>query len=67
MAYDYDVVLTRKDRSVRNFHIYGRPIPKGGEIIGVPVDGQLVKARVHTPSQELGVVQSVDHADAFEI
>jgi hypothetical protein len=67
MAYDHDVVLTRKDGSVRNFHVYGRPIPKGGEIIAVPVDGQLVKARVHAPSQDLGVVQSVDHADAVEI
>jgi hypothetical protein len=66
MGNDYDVVLTRKDGSVRNFHIYGRPAPNGGDIITLPVDGQQIKARISAPSQG-SEVQSVAHADATEI
>src|SRR5438132_13381186 len=39
MSYDYDVVLTRKDGSVRNFRIYGQSTPNGGDIITLPVHG----------------------------
>ena len=43
---EHDLLLTRKDGSVRCFRIYDRPTPKDGDIITLPVDGQLVKAAV---------------------
>ena len=43
----YDVVLTRKQGSARsNFRVYGRSIPKTGELITLPLDGKAIKARV---------------------
>ena len=67
----HDVVLTRQDGSVRNFRVYDRPIPNGGDTITLPVDGRLIKARVSGKSsaslQQPGMVQSVDRADAAEI
>jgi len=45
MSSDYDVVLTRKDGSVRNFRIYRQPNPKDGDLISLPVDGQMVAHR----------------------
>lgn len=67
MRHDHEVVLTRKDGSVRNFHLYGRPTPHGGDIITLPIDGQVIKARVSDRSQGLEMVRSVNHADAMEI
>ena len=46
----HDVLLVRSDGSKRIFRIYGRPFPESGETITLPVDGQLVKARVTIPS-----------------
>src|SRR5262252_190170 len=43
---DHDVLLRRKDGSVRCFRIYDRPTPKDGDIITLPIDGQLIKAAV---------------------
>jgi hypothetical protein len=67
----HDVVLIRKDGSVRNFRIYGRPTPNSGDTITLPVDGQLIRARVSGKSsvslQKPEMVQSVDHADATAI
>jgi hypothetical protein len=62
----HDVMLTRKDGSVRNFRVHDRPTPKDGDIITLPVDGQLIKARVSVPSERPQMVQSVD-AEAAEI
>jgi hypothetical protein len=67
MSYDYDVALTRKDGSVRNFRIFGQPAPSEGDIITLPVDGRVIKARINEPSQGSEMDQSVDHADAVEI
>ena len=67
MSYDYDVVLTRKDGSVRNFRIYGQSTPNGGDIITLPVHGWVIKARISEPSQGSEMAQSVGHADAVEI
>jgi hypothetical protein len=67
VSYDYNVVLTRKDGSVRNFRIYGQPLPNGGEIISLPVHGRVIKARVNEPSQESGMDQSVGRADVIEV
>jgi len=66
MSYDYDVALTRKDGSVRNFRIHGRPTPRGGDVISLPVGGQVIKARVSEPSPETGMDQSVGHTEAVE-
>ena len=54
---EHDVVLTRKDGSARHFRIYGRSTPNAGDTVTLPIDGQLIKARI---------VQSVDHIDAVE-
>ncbi len=67
MSNDYDVVLTRKDGSVRNFRIFGQPTPSGGDIITLPVDGRVIKARINEPSYGSEMDQSVDHADAVEV
>jgi hypothetical protein len=68
---EHDVVLTRKDGSGRRFHIYGRPMPNVGEIVTLPIDGRLIKARigkVHgAPSPRAEERQLVDHLDAAEI
>jgi hypothetical protein len=71
VTHTHDVVLKCKDGSVRNFRIYGRPIPDGGDTITLPVDGRLISARVSAKSsvslQEPEMIQSVDHADATAI
>ena len=71
MTHTHDVVLIRTDGSVRNFRIYGRPMPNGGDTITLPVDGRLIRARVNgkcsVSLQNPEMVQSVDHADATEI
>jgi len=66
MGNDYDVVLARKDGSVRNFHIYGQPAPKDGDVITLPVEGQLIKARISEPSQGSVIAGSVGHAAALK-
>ena len=70
---EHDLVLTRKDGSARHFRIYGRSAPNVGDIVTLPIDGQLIKARkaeVHgvTSSRvEKEIIQSVDHLDAAEL
>ena len=58
---EHDVLLTRKDGSTRHFRIYGRPAPKVGDTVTLPIDGQLIKARIG----ETHRVAS-DHIDAVE-
>jgi hypothetical protein len=55
MANDHMVSLTRGDGSRRTFHVYGRPLPKRDEVITLPVDGRLIKARI---------LQSPHHTEA---
>ena len=55
---EHDVALTRKDGSVRHFRIYDRPKPNIGDTVALPIDGELVKARI---------VQSADHIAADEV
>ena len=43
---EHDLLLKRKDGSARCFRIYGRRIPKDGDIITLPIDGRLIKASV---------------------
>lgn len=62
---EHDVVLTLADGSVRNFRIYGRPRPRVGEVITVPVSGRLIK--VHIDEISGGeIIASVGHVDAVE-
>jgi hypothetical protein len=63
---DHDLRLTRKDGSIRYFHIYGRPAPKDGETITVPIDGKFVKASVKGAPDEPETAIAVD-AEAEEI
>lgn len=67
MSYDYDVILTRKDGSLRNFRIYGQSRPNKGDIITLPVDGQTVKARIDELSPGSEISQSADQTAAFEV
>ena len=67
MSYDHDVVLTRKDGSVRKFRIYGQPRPNGRDVITLPVDGQAVKARIGEPPQGSEISQSADQTLAVEV
>jgi len=62
----HDVKLIRRDGSVRNFRVYDRPTPKDGDIITLPVDGQLTKARVSSLPERPDLVQAIDAA-AIEI
>lgn len=63
---EHDLLLTRKDGSVRRFRIYGRPIPKDGDIITLPVDRRLIKAYVKVAPERSEFAQSID-AEAVEI
>jgi hypothetical protein len=63
MAHDaltHDVVLARGDGSKRKFRIYGRPMPAHGNMITLPVDGHLIRARVTARSETAEMGQSVD-------
>jgi hypothetical protein len=63
----HDVLLARTDGSIRKFRIYGRPMPESGDIITLPVDGQLIRARATRPTLEKAdTAQSVD-AEAVEL
>jgi hypothetical protein len=70
---EHDLVLTRKDGSARHFRIYGRSAPNVGDIVTLPIDGQLVKVRigeihgVASSRAEIEIRQSVDHLDAAEL
>jgi hypothetical protein len=67
----HDVVLIRKDGSVRNFRVYDRPTPHRGDTITLPVDGRLIEARVVGESSESlrqpELVQSANRSDATDI
>jgi hypothetical protein len=63
---EHDLLLKREDGSVRCFRIYGRPIPKDGDIIALPIDGRLIKASVNGLPEEADTAVLVD-AEAVEI
>jgi len=62
----HDVKLIRRDGSVRSFRVYDRPIPNDGDIITLPVDGHLTKARINIVAGEPEMPRSVE-ATAVEI
>jgi hypothetical protein len=59
-AVTHDVVLTRGDGSTMKFRVYGRPMPGCGDTITLPVDGQVIRARVTVSSDKPEKDQSVD-------
>ena len=64
---EHDVVLTRKDGSAKYFRIYGRSTPNVGDIVTLPIDGQLVKARIGEINGVTSRAEIVDHVDAAEV
>ena len=62
----HDVKLICHDGSVRHLRIYDRPTPKDRDIITLPVDGHLTKARVRTLPERSDLAQAID-AEAIEI
>jgi hypothetical protein len=48
----HDVLLAWGDGSKRKFRVYGRPRPRCGEVITLPVDGQCIRARVTVSSDQ---------------
>ena len=62
----HDVLLAWRDGSKRKFRVYGRPMPRYGEVITLPVDGQLIRARVTVSSDQPEMNRSVD-AELFEL
>lgn len=68
---EYDVVLKRKDGSVRHFCIYGRPAPSAGDIVTLPIDGKLIKARVgeicDASLSRVELVESFDHVHPADL
>ena len=59
-AVTHDVTLACRDGSRRKFRVYGRPMPGSGDMIALPVDGQLIRARVTVRSDKPEMDQSVD-------
>jgi hypothetical protein len=68
---EHDVVLTRKDGSARHFRIYGRPTPNVGDTVTLPIDGNLINARIDethsAASPGADTVRPIDHVDAAEM
>jgi hypothetical protein len=63
---EHDLLLRRKDGSVRCFRVYGRPAPKDGDIITAPVDGKQIKASVRGSPEGSEIVALAD-VEAEEI
>ena len=68
---EHDVVLTRKDGSTKHFRIYGRSTPNIGEIVTLPIDGQIITVRLSEAqgpaSTRAEAVRSVDQIDVAEL
>jgi hypothetical protein len=63
---EHDLLLRRKDGSVRCFRVYDRPMPKHGDTITLPIDGRLIKASVKGSPKEPEMAALAD-AEAVEI
>ncbi len=59
-AVTHDVVLARGDGSRRKFRVYGRSMPGCGDTITLPVDRQVIRARVTVSSEKPKMDQSID-------
>jgi hypothetical protein len=56
----HDVLLACGDGFKRKFRVYGRPMPGCGEVITLPVDGQLIRARVTVSSDQPEMSRWID-------
>jgi hypothetical protein len=63
---EHDLLLTRKDGSVRCFRIYDRLVPKDGDIVTLPIDGRSIKSSVTGPPKGPETVIVAD-VEAVEI
>jgi hypothetical protein len=63
---EHDLLLRRKDGSVRCFRVYDRPMPKDGDTITLPIDGRSIKASVKGSPKEPEMAALAD-AEAVEI
>jgi hypothetical protein len=59
-AVTHDVVLSPGHGRKRKFRFYGRPMPRNGDTIALPLDGRLISARITGHSDKLEIEQSVD-------
>ena len=59
-AMTHDVLVARGDGSKRKFRVYGRSMPGCGDTITLPVDGQVIRARVTVSSEKPEMDQSAD-------
>ena len=62
---EHDVVVTLDDGSVRRFRIYGRPKPRVGEVVTLPLNGKLVKFQIDAVNGT-ELIGSFHHIEAFE-
>jgi hypothetical protein len=62
---EHDVVLTLEDGSVRSFRIYGRPKPRVGEVVTLPVNGKLIKIHIDDINGTK-IIGSLDSVEAVE-
>jgi hypothetical protein len=53
MRQDYEVAVTRKDGSRRIVHVYGQPAPHRDDLIALPVDGEVIRAKIEVPETTL--------------
>jgi hypothetical protein len=49
MRLDYEISVTCKDGSRANVHVYGQPAPHPDDIVVLPLDGKMIRAKIDTP------------------
>ena len=65
---EHDLLLRRRNGSAKYFRIYGRSTPNVGEIVTLPIDRELIKARISDPwcVASPRAEKVVDHIDTAE-
>jgi hypothetical protein len=59
MRLDYAVSVNRKDGARSVVHVYGQPAPRRDEIVALPVDGEVIRAKIDVP--ETPLAEAVAH------
>jgi hypothetical protein len=49
MRLDYVISVTRKDGSRASVHVYGQPAPHPDDVVALPLDGEMVRAKIDAP------------------
>ena len=62
---EHDVVVTLEDGSIRSFRIYGRPKPRVGEVVTLPVNGKLIQVHIDE-TNGTKFIGSLDRVEAVE-